>query len=141
MGDQIDLLCDRFEMQWREGQQPQIETCLAELPGPRQAELFEALLLVELAYRGSRNEPIDRAAYDARFPAYKDRIDAALRRTPDQTAPQVLGDYELVKMLGQGGMGAVYKARHVRLERIVALKVLPKDRTADPQASPGSSGK
>ncbi len=37
-----------------------------------------------------------------------------------------VGDYEVVKKIGEGGMGAVYKARHVDTDRLVALKILPR---------------
>ena len=40
-------------------------------------------------------------------------------------------DYELLKMLGQGGMGSVWKVKHTRLKRLFAIKLLPLEKTAD----------
>jgi len=39
--------------------------------------------------------------------------------------PKQLGQYELLSLLGSGGMGAVYLARHQSLDKKVALKLLP----------------
>ncbi len=53
-----------------------------------------------------------------------------------QGRPQglVLGNYVVLEKLGAGGMGQVFKARHTRMDRIVALKVLSRKQTASPDA-------
>jgi len=45
-----------------------------------------------------------------------------------------LGPYEILSAIGAGGMGEVYRARDTRLERDVALKVLPAEALADETA-------
>ena len=43
-----------------------------------------------------------------------------------------LGPYEIKSLIGSGGMGEVYRARDSRLERIVAIKILPESFASDP---------
>src|SRR3954471_7928184 len=45
-----------------------------------------------------------------------------------------LGSYEVLSLIGAGGMGEVYRARDPRLDRQVAIKLLPGELAADPHA-------
>jgi serine/threonine protein kinase len=56
-------------------------------------------------------------------------------------AGTILGHCEIHSPLGAGGMGKVYRAFDTRLNREVAIKVLPESVSADPERLPGSNRK
>lgn len=58
----------------------------------------------------------------------------AKRLLAGQGESLVLGDYVLLEMIGAGGMGQVLKARHRRMKRLVAIKLLPTALREDPAA-------
>jgi serine/threonine protein kinase/tetratricopeptide (TPR) repeat protein len=58
---------------------------------------------------------------------------SALNAHPELTSGTRLGDFQILSLLGVGGMGEVYRARDLRLERDVAIKVLPRFVSLDPE--------
>ncbi|MCI0465161.1 MAG: serine/threonine protein kinase [Gemmataceae bacterium] len=112
-------LLEELTNQLRQGQRPRFEVFCQNHPDLAQ-ELRELWAAVEIAEEFGKAAGAPQATVDAPPPA------AETLAAPSTTVdlPRVFGDYELLEMLGEGGMGVVYKARQRSLDRLVAVKML-----------------
>jgi serine/threonine-protein kinase len=70
---------------------------------------------------------------DARFCPFCGSASAAAEPADPMVGATVSGKFKVEKMIGQGGMGKVYRARHLTLDRPVVLKMLHRAYSDDPQ--------
>jgi WD40 repeat protein len=68
----------------------------------------------------------------ARFDRVAEPVRAAVVSPPVGSQVRHVGDYELLEEIARGGMGIVYRARHINLHRVVALKMILSGQFASP---------
>lgn len=113
----VESKCEQYIELYRNGSAPSFEQFAARHP-ELESQILELLPTIVMM-EGARSRSLER------------RKDGRVMSGPEQV--KKLDDYRIIRELGRGGMGIVYEAHQISLNRLVAIKLLPKYMLSDEQ--------
>ncbi|HVJ80601.1 MAG TPA: serine/threonine-protein kinase, partial [Planctomycetia bacterium] len=124
-------LCDRLESSWRPDARPDFQELTAFLPLEERGNALRELLAIDVERRRQVGQVVAESDYAELFgnhlDAVREALDAATSHSGLPPPPPVVPGHELLERIGSGGMGTVFRARHLATDRLVAVKLVRAD--------------